>query len=108
MFNPIIAILFNLAAKTYHPIVFVEAPLPGPPEAGKPIRHKSKMHHTGGFKTREEAVESVTGDLTVRIKEQSGFEPKIAIAKDIEWDGNGIPAISTFFVETPEGWVHAI
>lgn len=100
--NPIISILHNTVKGTYHPIIFLEAPLPGPHNATKPVRHKSKMHHTGGFATRYEAVKNATDDLAPRIAPHYGTA-RTAFAADIPWDGEGIPAIVAFFAETDEG-----
>ncbi len=47
LFKPIIANLHNMKTGRYHPILFHEVPLPGPPNNGKPERHKSKGHHIG-------------------------------------------------------------
>lgn len=102
--NPIIAMLHNTTKDTYHPIVFLESPLPGPYDPAKPIRHKSKMHHTGGFATHTEALDNAKSDLAARIKEAFGT-PRFSLAKSFPWDGVGIPAITTFFAETPEGLI---
>lgn len=92
LFNPIIAILKNTKDDFYHPIVFVENPLPGPPSDNKPIRHKSKMHHTTGFDTREAALVSAN-----KIADDENM--KRCFDGDIEWDGEGIPALVHFFSE---------
>ena len=68
-------------------------PLPGPPSTSKPVRHKSKMHHTTGFDTREEAVASVDEK---RFKDQFG-DFKRAFEEDIPWDGEGTPVITAYF-----------
>jgi len=52
----LITIIKNTTAKTFHPIVFLASPLPGGTD-GQPKdcnRYRSKMHHTGGFKTLQE------------------------------------------------------
>jgi hypothetical protein len=54
--NPILAMLFNAKENRWHPILFLESPLPGPPDAAKPVRHKSKFHHTTGFPIRVGAI----------------------------------------------------
>lgn len=90
--NPIIAMLHNKVADRWHPIVFVENPLPGPPEAGKPVRHKSKMHHTTGFATQAEAEANAREDLAPRIE-----GAKLALETVLDWDGQDIPAMVRFF-----------
>ena len=99
--NPIIAMLHNTKENKFHPIVFLESPLPGPPEPGKPVRHKSKMHHTTGFPTREEAATSARGELTRKVEEHFG-KPKYCLAKDFPWDGEGTPAMVIFFSDVQE------
>lgn len=100
--NPIIAMLHDTTKDTFHPIVFLEAPLPGGYDAAKPVRHRSKMHHTGGFPTHAEALANAKGDLAARVKDAFG-EPRFALAASFPWDGVGIPSITTFFAETSEG-----
>ena len=98
MFNPIICMLHNEKENKWHPIVFEEKPLPG---GNGPMRHKSKMHHTGGFDNREDAVISVP-ELEERVKEQAIGEVRINLEKDFPWDGEGIPAMVIFFNEAGE------
>jgi hypothetical protein len=99
MLNPIIAMLHNVGANRWHPIVFIEHPLPGPYDAAKPHRHKSSGHHTEGFETREAAVANVNDELSGKIASRALGLTRIALDDDIEWDGEGIPAIVAFFVE---------
>jgi hypothetical protein len=95
LINPVIAMLHNVKLNRWHPLVFEENPLPGP--SPSVIRHKSKMHHTSGFESREEALKSIP-----ELKEQCNAH-KECLAKDIPWDGDGIPTMTAFFTETPEG-----
>ena len=37
LFNPIFAMLRNTKTNRFHPILFKESPLPGPPAADKPM-----------------------------------------------------------------------
>lgn len=90
LFNPIIAMLHNTETNRYHPIVFVENPMPGPPTPNKPVRHKSKGHHTTGFDTREEALESANKMAKER-------DMKRCLDGDIVWDGQSMPASVHFF-----------
>lgn len=87
LFNPAVAMLKNEATSTWHPILFVESPLSGPYSPDKPVRHKSKGHHTEGFPTRKEALEDARG-----LAEKAGATI-VELDTDIPWDGNGIPAI---------------
>lgn len=99
LFNPVIAILVNTSTGRYHPIVYQEAPLPGPPSGDKPLRHKSFGHHTSGFATREEAV----ADAETKAKQvvENGLWPSCALAldpeQDVPWDGQAMPADVAFF-----------
>jgi len=88
-FNPIISIVRDTTRNRFHPIVFAESPLPGDSQI---IRHKSKMHHTGGFDTREAAVQNITADLVPKIP-----GAQVEIEADFEWDGEVVPAIVHFF-----------
>lgn len=98
LLNPIIGMIHNTTAETWHPVVFVESPLPGPPSPDKPIRHKSKGHHTTGFKTRDEAVAEATA-MKARMTGDSIGEPRLVLDRDFPWDGNGIPAMVEYFIE---------
>jgi hypothetical protein len=71
LLNPIIAMLHNEKTDRWHPIVFVEAPLPGP---NPPVtRHRSKMHHTTGFETRAEAEANARDDLGPKIRARTPY-----------------------------------
>lgn len=95
LFNPIIALIHNTTADTWHPVVFAESPLPGPDGPHKPVRHKSKGHHTLGFSTREEAEKDAREVLAPKI---AGVTLKLDVVFD--WDGEGIPAMVAFFDHT--------
>ncbi len=98
MLNPIICLIKNTTAKTWHTIVFVESPLPGSAETLEtvPIRHKSKMHHTTGFGSRDEAIESIP-DLQARLETVAIGPIETKLERDFEWDGDGPPAMVIFF-----------
>jgi len=85
--------LHNTKLNKWHPAFFEEKPLPGPPSDKKPVRHKSKMHHTTGFDTREEALASLEDP---RFEQELGSIQK-CLEEDILWDGEGIPAMSAYF-----------
>ena len=93
--NPVFSILKNTATGRFHPILFTERPLPGPPADNKPIRWKSFGHHTMGFDTREEALASIRGGKE-EVEDRFGTL-RFAVKNDFEWDGNGIPAIVHLF-----------
>ena len=101
MFNPIVGIVHNHKLDTYHPIVFVEHPLPGNPE--DLIRHKSKMHHTTGFPTRDEALANIDSELIPNLQTVAIGPVKKALAMDFRWDGNDIPIFTCFFAQQPDG-----
>lgn len=111
--NPIIAIVRNLATRTFHPILFDERPFPGvvtaaieevlgqPTEPPKPKiqRHKSRCHHTTGFATREEAVAYINDEMVPTFE---GSKLALVETDDFEWDGVGVPAFVAFFIDEPE------
>jgi hypothetical protein len=90
----LVMMLKNLKTNTYHPIMYLEKPLPGGLESEgnqKLIRYKSKGHRTTGFTNREEAVTSIDTEVEARLKEM-GYNVNRDLEGDIEWDGEGIPA----------------
>lgn len=96
LLNPVIATLRNTATGRFHPIVFVESPLPGPPNADKPVRHKSKGHHTLGFATRDESDLHSTESLKPACEAQAGT-CRLKLDTVFEWDGADVPAMVQFF-----------
>lgn len=90
--NPVVVMLYNTTEKRFHPIIFVEHPLPGSDRSV--IRHKSKMHHTTGFERWSEARDDIYGDMIPKLKEHvAGCENVRAYPEYLlAWDGNGIPA----------------
>jgi len=89
----VIAILENKKNGKFHPIIYHEKPFPGPYDENKPIRLKSKGHHTKGFKTRKDALK----DIAENKKEWAdvllfGGSFKLELENDIIWTGEGIPA----------------
>ena len=108
MFNPVIAMIHNEKLGRWHPVIFIEDPLPGPPSEDKPVRHKTVGHHTAGFETREEALDDVENDLKARVESEAIGGVKLCLDEDMPWDGEGIPAEMAFFAETPAGLVRAL
>lgn len=102
LFNPIISLLHNVKLNRWHPIIFVEAPLPGPPDESRPVRHKSKGHHTEGFSVRDEAVAEAR-KLSERVAPNVAGAVQLALAQDLPWDGEGVPASVALFVKTGAG-----
>lgn len=94
--------IYNGKLKRWHPIIYVESPLPGPDSPSKPVRHESTVHHTAGFDKREEAIKEAQ-DIAARIIQQR-LSPGclLALEEDVLWDGEDIPAEITFFVKTKE------
>lgn len=92
--NPIFGLLHNVKENRWHPILFIEAPLPGPPESGKSIRLKSKGHHTTGFATREDAIAEIA-DKAPHVEPPAAIDTE----KDIEWDGEDTPAMVAILSE---------
>ncbi len=96
-FGPVIGMIHNTTAGTYHPVLFIEDPLPGPlDQPGRPARYKSKFHHTKGFASRDEADKEAIEILAPRVATEFG-SPRIELGKEFAWDGEGIPAMVTFF-----------
>ncbi len=85
----LIMMLENTSLKTFHPILYIEAPLPGSAGADKIIRYKSKGHRTVGFTDYNEAVKSVEKEVLPKLTDH-------IVTQDFEgvilWDGDGIPA----------------
>ena len=103
--RPTVGIIKNIKDDLYHPILFTEYPLPGQDSPDKPRRFKSKMHHMGGFDTRDAAVENIS-DLASKVNNSGKFIGSVVYLKsigdpekDIEWDGEGTPAITMLFSE---------
>jgi hypothetical protein len=90
LLNPVISLLLNTQTNRWHPILFVEHPLPGPGIPGLQ-RHKFYGHHTLGFDTREQA-EAHVRELADKIQ-----HPRIVLDPPFHWDGTGIPAMIHFF-----------
>lgn len=96
MLNPVIALLYNAETNRWHPIIFCESPLPGPPSSDKLVRHKSKGHHTSGFDTRDEAIAEAK-QIAEKIKPEAIGPVSLSLENQFEWDGKGIPAMVEFF-----------
>jgi len=81
----VLCVLHDTANGTFHAAFFEEKPLPGPVksvEETDAVRLKSKMHHTDGNPTKEEAL-GVLADLSTKIK----IPPENIWTDPIPWDG---------------------
>lgn len=101
MTAPIIAMIYNTAMNRWHPMFFLSYPPPSADASDVSQRYKSKMHHTAGFDTREEAVACANGKLADTVRQAFGWQgdPLFCLDKDFSWDGEGIPAMVVFFIE---------
>lgn len=66
-----LCILQSVKTGRYHPCFVEEHPMPGPiPDAldTKFVCAKSKMHHTGGFVTLDEAINQIKNGLDGRLE----------------------------------------
>lgn len=90
----LIQMLKNVTKNTWHPIMYVEKPLPGGLDTdanNNIVRFKSKGHHTAGFATREEAIASLD-DLKARmINYMFLSNVTVDVETDLEWNGDDIP-----------------
>lgn len=101
MNNPIVALLFNTKLKRWHPIIYREAPLPGPnPQL---IRHKSVGHNIEGFEKREDAVAEARKNARTIVERNLSPQCQEALKEDLLWNGEGVPADVAFFVPEPDG-----
>lgn len=90
----LVMMLHNTSTNKFHPIFYLESPLPGGPDAEgnqSLIRYKSKGHHTFGFSDRNEALLSINNELIEQIN-SIGYTPALELDNDLSWDGTGIPA----------------
>ncbi len=88
----LVMMLFNIAKETFHPILYLENPLPGNPD--NLTRYKSKMHHTTGFATRDAALKSINEEILPKAKESFPFYNDIVLELEgvLPWDGVETPA----------------
>lgn len=89
LLNPVIATLHNAQTDRWHPILFIESPLPG---GALPVRHKSKGHHTVGFDTKSASDNYAKTELSSQAG-GAAFMPNAVF----EWSGCDVPAIVHFF-----------
>lgn len=98
--NPVILLLHNEQTNRWHPILFWECPPPSS-ELGECIRWKSKGHHTLGFDSRDEAINSDQGGVlklcALQHESKQGGDVYYDVSHDIPWDGIDLPASVTSF-----------
>ena len=78
-------ILHDVTNNTFHPAYFEERPMPGPIKSldeVESVRLKSKMHHTSGFGTLEEAQEGLK-----EVSDQLRVNEANIADQPIPWDG---------------------
>ena len=83
----VILIYHNIDAGTFHPVFYEEHPMPGAVlDVGDEVtvRLMSKMHHTVGFATLEEAQENVRTGLSTQIILN---DTNVATEHAIPWNG---------------------
>lgn len=71
----VLLIQHDLTTGRYHPAAYEEKPMPGPIRQVSEmttVRLKSKMHHTQGFGTLEEARQYLLDDLATKIEVPEG------------------------------------
>lgn len=95
--------IYNFSLKTWHPCFLTERPLPGQYANGFSVdtdiyRFKSVGHHSTGFTTREDALKSINEQIE-RIKPE-GYNARVDVKEDIQWDGNGAPICSPIYLKT--------
>lgn len=87
----LIMMLKNEQTNTYHPIMYLEKPLPYSEESKNIVRYKSKGHRTNGFTDRADALLSIDKELTAQLKDM-GYNVNKELDGDLLWDGIEIPA----------------
>jgi hypothetical protein len=90
----LIQMLKNVATGKWHPIMYVEKPLPGSLDSdanNNIVRFKSKGHHTSGFTTREEAVATLEELKFNMINLMFLSKVTIDVETDIEWTSEDLP-----------------
>lgn len=84
--------LINRKTNTYHPIYYMEHPFIAFEANENVIRFKSKGHHTTGFATRQEALDSIEEQLRVPLRKMGyAIREELEEERLLEWDGEDIP-----------------
>jgi hypothetical protein len=83
----VILIYHNVGEDTFHPAVYIEAPMPGPiQDAGdlSIVRLRSQMHHTTGLPSLKAAQENIRTELQPQLGVEDG---NIVFDPPFPWDG---------------------
>ncbi len=91
----LVKMLHNTITKRWHPIYYLDNPLPGGFGEDsvnlKMLRYKSKGHHTTGFDNRPDAV-NCAEQLISQLKEQGDtVTVEIGEVEDLIWDDENMP-----------------
>ena len=79
--------LFNIKDETWHPILYLESPMPGSGQTDF-IRYKSKGHRTVGLKDRQEAMGKIQPEMVDRLPNHVFHHEADG---DVAWDGEEMP-----------------
>lgn len=90
----LITIVKNTATGRFHPFVWRPAPLPSDDHTPSLLpRYKSKMHHTAGFETFEQAQAAARGELAQTVEAQWGpTEVDVDGFAGDSWEEGEVPA----------------
>jgi hypothetical protein len=89
----LIMMLHNIKEDAYHPIFYFEHPFPGDESDRKVKRFRSKGHRTNGFKSRQEALDTIESEVREPLRNMGYVIREELEEKDLLlWDGENIPA----------------
>lgn len=88
----VITVERNARTGLYHPFVWREAPPPSDDGKDPVTRFRSKLHHTAGFATREEALAHVP-ELSAHVRENFGTATeRLGLPPfDMTWEDGEVP-----------------
>lgn len=86
----VVGMIHNQKLDKWHPVFFSDHPHSADTETV--WRFKSRMHHTLGFDTRDDAIKNANGELLPGLGHARTF-----LDVDFQWNGEGVPAIVHFF-----------
>lgn len=90
----LITITRNIRTGRFHPFIWNESPLPSSDVTDHIVRFRSKMHHTSGFESLEDARTSAREELSGKIRDVFGIEAVLrldAVDEDL-WEEGEVPA----------------
>lgn len=89
----VITVERNEYTNRFHPFAWREAPLPSADPDETICRFKSKMHHTAGFETVEEARAFASGEMATGIREVFGTATlRLDDIGEMAWQPGEVPA----------------